>query len=110
MTIEIPDSHVQRAFDVLRSGEHAQARAAYEFSEKQLKVVLAKEELACDAKTVGERQAYALASEAYEKAMADHRLVAESYYHWKDRRDAASAILDAWRTLRSDERALGKVG
>lgn len=108
--IRIPDSHVEHAFELLKAGTHATARAAYEFAEKQLKVVLAKAELAAEAKTVGERQALALTSLEYERALADFKLVSENYYRERDRRDAASAVIDAWRTQQSDMRALGKVG
>jgi hypothetical protein len=108
--IRIPDSHVEHAFEILKGQKHAAARAAYEFAEKQLKVVLAKAEIAANAKTVGERQASALASPEYERALTDFRLVAENYHSERDRRDAASAIIDAWRTQQSDMRAMGKVG
>lgn len=108
--IRIPDSHVEHAFDLLKSSSHATARAAYEFAERQLKVVLAKAEMQANAKTVGERQATALCSPEYERALTDFKLVAENYYRERDRRDAASAVIDAWRTLRSDERALARIG
>ena len=108
--IRIPDSHVEHALDLLRAGTHATARAAYEFAEKQLKVVLARAELAAEAKTVGERQALALTSLEYERALADFRLISESYYRERDRRDASAAIIDAWRTQQSDMRTMGRVG
>jgi hypothetical protein len=108
--IRIPDEHVEHAFDVLKSGDHASARAAYEFSEKQLKVTLAKEMLTANGKTVGEREATALASHGYEKALVAYRHVAATYYRERDRREAASAIIDAYRTQQSDYRAMGKVG
>lgn len=108
--IRIPDSHVEHAFELLKSSTHATARAAYEFAERQLKVVLAKAALAANGKTVGERDATALASHEYERALADFKLVAENYYRERDRRDAASAVIDAWRTQQSDMRAMGKVG
>lgn len=108
--ITIPDSHVEHAFEILRSQKHAAARAAYEFAEKHLKVILAKAALAANGKTVGERDATALASPEYERALNAFKLVAESYHGERDRRDAASAIIDAWRTQQSDMRAMGKVG
>lgn len=108
--ITIPDSHVEHAFEVLKSPKHAAARAAYEFAERQLKVTLAKAELQANGKTVGERQASALVSPEYERALNAFKLVAESYYQERDRRDAASAIIDAWRTQQSDMRAMGRVG
>lgn len=108
--IRIPDDHVQHAFDLLKSGSHATARAAYEFAEKQLKVTLARAELAAEGKTVGERQALALTDQSYERALTDYKLVAENYYRERDRREAAVAIIDAWRTQQSDMRAMGRVG
>lgn len=108
--IRIPDSHVEYAFDLLKSQSHASARAAYEFAERQLKVVLAKAQLAANGKTVGEREATALASHEYERALTDFKMIAQTYYSERDRRDAASAVIDAWRTQQSDMRAMGKVG
>lgn len=107
--IRIPDSHVEHAFELLKSQSHATARAAYEFAEKQLKVTLARAEKQSNAKTVGERQADALCSAEYERALADFKLIAEAYYRERDRRDAASAVIDAWRTQQSDMRAMGRV-
>ena len=108
--IRIPDSHVEHAFELLKSGDHAIARAGYEFAEKQLKVTLARAEMAANGKTVGERQATALTSDEYARAVADYRLVAENYYRERDRREAAVAVIDAWRTQHSDMRAMGRVG
>lgn len=108
--IRVPDSHVEHAFEVLKSQKHAAARAAYEFAEKQLKVVLAKALLKAEGKTAGEREAASLASPEYERALNDFRLVAENYHSERDRRDAATAIIDAWRTQQSDLRAMGRVG
>lgn len=106
----ISDEQVQEAFDILHDPAHAKARAAHEYAEKRLKVVLAKAQLQANGKTVGEREATALASSEYEAACKSARLIAESYYALKDRRDAASSLLDAWRTQQSDMRAMGKVG
>ena len=108
--VEIPDKHVQHAFDVLRSGEHAQAKAAYEFSEKHLKAVVARLSVSSNAASAAQREAEALASDTYEKALTAFRLVAETYFKERDRREAASAIIEAWRTIQSDLRAAGKVG
>lgn len=109
MRFSINDDQIQEAFDVLHSQSHAKARAAYEYAERRLKVALAKSQLAADGKTVGERDANAQVSEAYQAALKAFHLIAEAYYSERDRRDAASAVIDAWRTQRSDERALGRV-
>lgn len=107
---QISDEQVQEAFDVLHNGGHARARAAYEYAERRLKSVLAKAEMSANAKTVGERQATALASAEYEAALTKFHLIAQAYHSERDRRDAASACMDAWRTQSSDRRAMGKVG
>lgn len=106
----ISDQQVQLAFDALHDQAHAKTRAAYEFAEKRLKVVLARAQLAADGKTVGEREANALTSPDYEAALLKFKQIAESYYLERDRRDAAATVMDAWRTQQSDMRALGKVG
>lgn len=106
----INDNEVQAAFDVLHDQAHAKARAAYEFSEKRLKVVLAKAQLGANGKTVGERDATALTSPEYGAALEKFWKIAEAYHSERDKRDAASAVIDAWRTQQSDMRAMGKVG
>jgi hypothetical protein len=104
----IPESHVQHAFDLLKSGQHAVARAAYEFAEKQLKVVLAKAAAQSNATSIAAREAEALRSPEYERALDAFKAIAETYYREKDRREAAAAIIDAWRTQQSDLRAMGR--
>jgi hypothetical protein len=99
----------QMAFDVLRSNDHAIKRAAYEASEKRLKVVLARAEGRSEAKSKGDRESEALRSDEYSEALNQFEAIAEAYYMARDKRDAASACLDAWRTQRSDQRAMGKV-
>lgn len=106
----IPDEHIDHALDILKADEHAIARAAYEVAEKELKVTLARAEKASPGKTVGDRQADALTSPEYARALNDFRLLAENYYRHRDRRDAAEAVIDAWRTQKSDARAMGRIG
>ncbi len=106
----IPDSHIQRAFDILKDSNHATARAAYEFTEKQLKVILAKAAAASNATSVAQRENEALRSDEYERALDQFRAIADAYYTARDKREAAVAIIDAWRTQQSDQRAMGRVG
>lgn len=101
---------VQMAFDRLEADDHATARAAYEFAEKQLKVTLAKAALQANGKTVGEREATALTSPEYSRALHDFQLIARAYYAARDKRESASAIIDGWRTQQSDRRGMGRVG
>lgn len=101
----ISDNLVQGAFDILRSSEHAIARAAFEASERGLKTVLAKAARDSNAKTVAERENAALCSEAYKLALESHHAVSEHYFMLRDKRDAAVACMDAWRTQQSDLRS-----
>lgn len=110
MTLHIPDETVEGALRVLNSGKHAAAKAAYDFSEKQLKVTLARLASSSDAKTVADREAYALTHPDYAKALEDFRLVSEAYYGARDQRDAASALVDCWRSLKADGRRADRVG
>ena len=108
--MRISEQQVQLAFDTLQGMAHAKARAAYEYSEKRLKRVLAIEAHQSNAKTVSERDNEALRSSAYENALEDFRLIASAYYEARDQREASVAIIDAWRTQQSDQRALGRAG
>ena len=103
------EDQVQAAFNVLESNRHAKARAAYEYAEKRLKVVLAKAQLAANGKTASEREATALASPEYEHALREFRLITDQYHEQRDAREAAAAVIDAYRTQQSDRRAMGRV-
>ena len=72
-------------------------------------MALAKAQLTAEGKTVGERDAVAQTSEPYQAALKAFHLIAETYYSERDKRDAASAVIDAWRTQQSDMRAMGRV-
>jgi hypothetical protein len=104
--IQIPDDKITAALRELHSDRAALARAAYEVQEKRLKVVLAREASASNLKTVGERENAALCSAAYAEALEAFRLIAEEYHSARDRRDAAEALLDAWRTLQATNRSM----
>lgn len=110
MTLRITEDTVEAALRVLNSDKHAKAKAAAEFSEKQLKVTLARLASSSDAKTVADREAYALTHPDYERALEAHRLVSEAYYSSRDQRDAAVAMIDCWRSLKADGRRADRVG
>jgi hypothetical protein len=110
MTLQIPDETIEGALKALNSSTHARAKAAAEFSEKQLKTVLARLSLCSDAKTVSDREASAYTHPDYQKALEDHRSVSEAYYAARDRRDAASALIECWRSLKADGRRADRIG
>jgi hypothetical protein len=107
----IPADVVQHAFDILKdkAHEHAKARAAYEYWEKNLKVVLAHAAAKSNASSETQRQQEALRSAEYMEALDQFEEVAAAYFTAKDRRDAASAIISGWQTISADRRQLGKV-
>jgi hypothetical protein len=105
----ISDKQVQEAFDVLHDGAHAKARAAYEYAEQRIKVAFSKALLETEGKTASEREAKARTSEPYGAALKSFHLIAETYHTARDKRDAASAVIEAWRTQQSDLRAMGRV-
>ena len=102
----ITDDQAQAAFDVLDSGDHAKCRAAFEYADKRLKVVLAKASLKAEGKTVGERADRAQISDEYNAALATWNILNEAYHEARDRREAAAAVIDAWRTQAADRRAM----
>lgn len=105
----ISDDQIQAAFDVLHSEAHAKSRAAYEYGDKRLKVVFAKAQLAASGKTVGERESLAMVSEEYQAALKQWHLICQTYFSERDKREAASAVIEAFRTQAADQRALGRV-
>lgn len=110
MTLQIPDETIEGALKALNSPNHAKAKAAAEFSEKQLKVTIARLASSSDAKTVADREAFAYTHPDYQKALEDHRLVSEAYYRARDRRDAAGALIECWRSLKADGRRADRIG
>ena len=107
---QIPDEHVEHAFTILKSKDAAVARAAYEYAERHLKVVLAQAASKSNASSQAQRDQQALQSEEYLLALENFEDVAAAYFIARDRRDAAIAIIEAWRSIQANERALGKVG
>ena len=103
----ITDDVVKHALEVLKSPDRpaAKARAAHEFMAKQEKVVKARLMGECNEKSAAMKERYALAHSDYLDALNATRVIAEQDYSERERRDAAKAIIDAWRTEQSNERA-----
>ena len=110
MSFRITEEMVQHAFNVLHDGEHAKARAAFTHAEKRLKRVLAMAMADSDEKSAAAKETAALASYEYGVELEKFRMVSEHYYQLQDEREAASAIIEGWRTQQSDLRAAGRVG
>lgn len=110
----ITEQQVQWAMDILidRDSNAAKTRAANEHMGDLTAVVLAK--LINDApdslKSADARKAWALAQPRYTEHLEQKKMLAEMDFKARDRRSAASAIIDAWRTEQSSARLAARVG
>jgi hypothetical protein len=110
----ITETQVQWAMDILidRDSNAAKNRAANEYMDDLTGVVLAKliNEAPDTLKSADARKAWALAQPQYTAHLEQRKAVAEMDYKARDRRSAASAIIEAWRTEQSNARMAGRVG
>lgn len=110
----ITDKQLEWAMDILidRESNAAKTRAANEHMGDLTAVVLAK--LINDApdslKSADARKAWALAQPQYTEHLEQKRMIAEMDFKARDRRAAASAIIEAWRTEQSNARMASRVG
>ena len=110
----ITDKQLEWAMDILidRESQAAKARAAHEHMSDLDKVVLAKltNDAPSDLKSAASRETWARAHDTYENHLDQKRVLAEMDYKLRDRRSAANAIVEAWRTEQSNARASSRVG
>lgn len=100
-----PDE-IEGHLDALREigGRAAEARADYEFSSDMLRTVYAAEYLKSELPRAADKEAEALASEGYRKALDDRRrafIESEKLRHeraWRER------VIDAWQTMSANAR------
>lgn len=106
----IRDSTVHAAFDTLEA--HAQpaaaARAMRERREDESKAARAKAFLHATG-SVAERDARAILSEEYQQARERYYAAVEADEEYRNIRSKCEAIIEAWRTVQSNFRAMGKV-
>jgi hypothetical protein len=95
-----------------RNSDAAKARAAHEHMSDLDKVVLAKltTEAPIELKSATARETWARAHEDYETHLMAKKELAELDYSKRDRRSAANAIVEAWRTEQSNARAAARIG
>lgn len=108
MTIHLPESTVQAAFDVLQSDAHWKGKLVYERTERERKTLLARLEREASregAKSQRDRETYALTHPHYTALLERLNAAEAMYYEARDKRDSASSIMEAWRTLSADRRA-----
>ncbi len=106
----IRDETVHMAFDMLES--HAQpaaaARAMRERRDEERRQAKAKAFLAA-AGTVAEREARSVLAEDYQLACERFYAAIEADEEYRNQRSKCEAIIEAWRTVQSNYRAMGKV-
>lgn len=107
----VTDDTVSDAIETLNDqyGEAAKARAAHEYQSDYLKTLKARLENECNEKTQAAKERYALTHPKYLQALRDRQTLAEEDYKHRDRRYAAQAILDVWRTQTANARELNRL-
>jgi hypothetical protein len=110
MRFVIRDETVHAAFDALEA--HAQpaaaARAMRERREDESKAEKARAFLNCTG-SVAEREAKALTSVEYMQARERYYAAIEADEEYRNTRSKCEAIIEAWRTVQSNYRAMAKV-
>lgn len=106
----ISEKQFSHAMSILMDteGAAAKARAAAEHMDDLTKTVLAECMDLCDEKSVAGREAFARQHPRYREHLDTLRTLREEDYRWRNRRSAASAVVDAWRTEQSNARAFGR--
>lgn len=106
----IRDETVHAAFDALQS--HAQpaaaAKAMRERREDERRAAKARAYLKATG-TAGEREAASILDEAYQQASARYYAAIEADEEFRNERSKCEAIIEAWRTVQSNWRAMGKI-
>lgn len=103
----VSDKDVEHALSILKDRDHegAKARAAHEYISDMDKVVLAKLMAQSEQSSNAAKEAWARAHPDYTAHLEQKKMLAEMDYTQRDRRSAASAIIDLWRTEQSNQRA-----
>lgn len=110
MRFTIKDETVHAAFDALES--HAQpaaaAKAMRERREDESKAAKARAFLKATG-SVAEREAHAILSEEYQQSRERYYAAVEADEEYRNTRSKCEAIIEAWRTVQSNYRAMGRV-
>jgi hypothetical protein len=106
----ITQDQVQWAVDILLAAdEAAKARAAAEWMDDQTKSVLAEIMREIDAKSIAEREMIARSMPSFRAHLEALKQCRAADYAWRNKRSAAEAIIEAWRTYQSNQRTLERV-
>lgn len=107
----ITDEMAEKAVDYLRASavDAAQARANRIYLEQWIKTVKAQEQQKSLADGVGASEVKALTSGAYIAALQALKEAVDADEKHRFLREAASAKIEAWRTMQANERAASRV-
>jgi len=102
----IDDDQVEAAVNSLSESaeRHARAKGRMKYWEKRIKSILAIEALKQKGKSMTENKTRAEASEAYEAALNEYEESVYAYTLVDDKRSAAEATIEIWRTISSSNR------
>lgn len=110
MRFTIRDETVHAAFDMLES--HAQpaaaARAMRERREDEKRAARARAFLKATG-SVAEREANSVLTEEYQQACERFYAAVEADEEYRNQRSKCEAVIEAWRTVQSNYRAMAKV-
>ncbi len=109
----VTDDQMSWAVEMLvdKKGAASRARAAHEYNQKMEKAVLAKIYASAppDCKTQGDRENYARSHPDYLAHLDQIKATAFEDYEARNKREAARAVIEAWRTEQSNQRTLAGV-
>lgn len=106
----IRDETVHAAFDMLEAHAHpaAFARAMRERREDERRAAKARAFLAATG-NVAEREAASILTDEYQKACERFYICVEADEEYRNQRSKCEAIIEAWRSVQANYRAMGKV-
>jgi hypothetical protein len=109
-TFTIRDETVHAAFDMLAENTQpaAAAKAMRERREDESKAAKARAFLAATG-SVAERDARAILTEEYQQARERYYAAVEADEEYRNTRSKCESIIEAWRTVQSNYRAMARV-
>ena len=107
----IETSDVEKAVTFLRQAEGiAKARGEMVRTEKMLNHIKALVMAHSNEKSIGARESFAYASDRYKDAIDEYAKAVEAYEIFRAKREAAIALIDAWRSQEASRRGADRVG
>ena len=102
----ISDRKLEHALNIITDVDHeaAKARAAAEHMDDLTKTVLAKLMMQSNETSNAAKETWARMQPEYIDHLEALKACREVDYTWRNRRSAASAIIDMWRTEQSNQR------